>query len=141
MLPIKFNETSDYECMDVLGVEGVFTSLRIDEASLPEGFYKYSLREGEKEFVAEICKNVMVNHAGDFITKQEFDLGPDRCKALEPDDWGFTDEFFDFESYFGCKLSLDCQINKANAKKEAQMGGNSKEKQQERVEPEKDELL
>lgn len=131
MVPIKFNETADYEKMDILGVEGVFTSIRIDENSLPEGFYKYSLREGGDEFIGEISKNIMVNHAGDFITKEQIDLGPDRCRRLESDDWGFNDEPFDFEAYFGCKLSLDCQINKANAKKEAQMGGNAKEKQSE----------
>lgn len=141
MKSIKFNETSDYQMMEVLDVEGVFTNLRIDEQTLPEGFYKYSLREGEEEFIAAIEKNVAVNHAGDFITKQEIDLGPEGYKDLKPDDWGFTDKDFEFETYFGCKLSLDCQIDNANAKKEAQMGGNSKEKQQAHDEPEKDELL
>ncbi len=141
MEPIKFNATSDYQYMNINDIEGVFTNLRIDEKSLPEGYYKYSLREGGDEFIGEISKNVMVNHAGDFITKQEVDLGPDRCKVLEPDDWGFTDKDFEFEAFFGCKLSLDCQIDIANAKKEAQLGGNSKEKQQEHDEPEKDELL
>ena len=58
MVPIKFNSTSDYQHMDVLGVDGVFTNLRIDEKTLPDGFYKYSLREGEEEYFATIEKNV-----------------------------------------------------------------------------------
>lgn len=131
MVPVKFNETTDYQYMDVLGVEGVFSNLRIDRNSLPEGFHRYSLREGEEEFIAEIQKDVMVNHAGDFITKEEINLGPDGYKALSPDDWGFTDKPFDFESYFGCKLSLDCQIKQANAKKDAQLGVKANERQQE----------
>lgn len=131
MVPIKFNETSDYQTMEVLGVEGVFTNLRIDEKTLPEGFFKYSLRSGDDGLIGEVCQNVMVDHAGDFITKKQLDLGPDISKVLGPDEWGFTDEPFEFESYFGYKLSLDCQIDNANVKKEAQMGGNAPEKQQE----------
>lgn len=145
MKPIKFNETSDYQRMEVLGIDGVFTNLRIDENTLPEGFYKYSLRHGDDGDFCSISKNITVNHAGDFITKNPIpQVEKEECD-IGLDDWGFTedeyDKEFDFESYFGYKLSLDCQIDNANAKKEAQMGGNTKEKQPVHDDPEKEELL
>ena len=126
MKPIKFNDTSDYQSMEILGVEGVFTNLRIDEKTLPEGFYKYSLREGEEEFIGQINTHVGVNHAGDFITKKPVDLGPDGSRDLGPDDWGFTGQSVNFEKYFGVKYSIDCQISQAEAKRTEQLSRDPK---------------
>lgn len=120
MEAIRFNDTSDYQHIEVLGTEGVFTSLRIQRESLPEGFHKYSLREGEEELFGQVANEVIVNHAGDLITKKPLDLGPKGAKDLSVDDWGFTDQAFHFETYFGQKLSIDCQIAAAEAKREAQ---------------------
>lgn len=123
MKPIKFNDTSDYQYLEVLDVEGVFTPLRIQRDTLPEGFHKYSLREGDESFIGQVAKDVMVNHAGDFITKKPLDLGSTGARQLSEDDWGFTDKSFDFEGFFGVKRSLDCQIADANTKRDAQAGG------------------
>ena len=123
MKPIKFNDTSDYQYLEVLGAEGVFTPLRIQRDTLPEGFHKYSFREGDVSFIAQIEKEVMVNHAGDYITKKPMDLGLEGVRQLGEDDWSFTDQPFDFEAFFGVKRSLDCQIADANAKRDAQTGG------------------
>lgn len=120
MKPINFKDTSDYQYMEVLGVEGVFSNLRIQRDSLPEGFYKYALREGEDSLCCQVAEEIMVNHAGDFITKEPLDLGPDKDRTLSEDDWGFTDQKFDFEGFFGAKRSLSCQIADAEAKREGQ---------------------
>lgn len=121
MKPIKFNDTADYQFMDVCGTTGVFTNMRINRESLPEGFHKYSLRSGEEEFICQICNEVMVDHAGDFITKEPIDLGPEGFKALSSEDWGFTGEAVDFEAYFGKKYSIDCQIEQAEAKRQEKL--------------------
>lgn len=120
MEAIRFNDTSDYQHIEVFGTEGVFTPLRIQRESLPEGFHKYSLRGGEDELFCQVANEVMVNHAGDLITKKPLDLGLKGSKDLSEDDWGFTDQPFRFEEHFGCKLSVDCQIAEAEAKREAQ---------------------
>ena len=39
---ISYNDTANYEFMEVLGVTGAFTSLRIARDTLPDGFFKYS---------------------------------------------------------------------------------------------------
>lgn len=123
MKPVKFNDTSDYQHMEVLGVEGVFTPLRIQRDSLPAGFHKYSLREGEDTLCGQVANDVMVNHAGDFITKEPLELATAGSRDLGADDWGFTEKPFQFESYFGQKRSLDCQIADATSKRDAQVGG------------------
>ena len=38
MKAINFNDTADYQFMEILGVQGVFTPLRINRETLPEGF-------------------------------------------------------------------------------------------------------
>lgn len=123
MKPVKFNDTSDYQHMEVLGVEGVFTPLRIQRDTLPAGFHKYSLREGEDTLCCQVANEIMVNHAGDFISKEPLALGKDGARDLSEDDWGFTEKPFQFESYFGQKRSLDCQIADASSKREALAGG------------------
>lgn len=128
MKSIKFNDTSDYQFMEILGVEGVFTNLRIDRETLPEGFHRYSLRSGEEELVSQICNEVWVNHAGDFITRTPVELGPEGKKALTPDDWGFTGRDLDFEAYFGMKYSIDCQIQQAEEKRTEQLNKGPKSK-------------
>lgn len=122
MKPVKFNDTSKYEFIEALGVEGAFTSQRIERDTLPEGFYKYSFREGETEMLGAVSDEVIADHAGDFITKKPLDLGPEGTKDLGAGDWRWSQRNFDFEAFFGQKLSIDCQIANADAKRLAQMG-------------------
>lgn len=123
MKPVDFKDTSDYQYLEVFGVEGVFSNLRIQRDSLPNGFHKYSLRGGENALYCQIACDIMVDHAGDFITKEPLDLGQDNSRDLNEADWHFTDKSFDFEKFFGVKRSLNCQIADATAKRDAQTGG------------------
>ena len=100
MFPEKYFLISDYQSMEVLGVNGLFTNLRVDASSLPEGFHKYSIREGEEDPFASVKKDVLVNHMGDFICKQELDLqGQESRDLLE--DYCFTDDPVDLDGFFG----------------------------------------
>ena len=137
MESIKFNDTSDYTYVDVLGVEGAFTPLRIQRESLPEGFYKYSFRSGENELIEGIGNEVLADHAGDFVTKKPIPLDKDGSRSLRSDEWRFSQRNFDFESYFGQKLSIDCQISIADAKRARQMGESREERANDRLSPRK----
>lgn len=124
MKAVRFHDTSDYQYLSVKGIEGVFTPLRIRRDSLPEGFNKYSFRDGENSFLGSVAKDILVNHAGDFITKQSLDLGPDGELPLGEEDVLFQDKTFDFEEYFGVKLSIDRQIEMAEEKRNGQISPN-----------------
>ena len=100
MYPEKYFLIPDYQSMELLGVKGLFTNLRVDRESLPEGFYKYSLRSGDDGWFSSVENNVPVNHMGDFICKQELDLNnQDEYETF--DDYGFTDDEVDLDAFFG----------------------------------------
>ena len=123
MKPVNFKDTSDYQYMEMFGVEGVFSNLRIQRDSLPSGFHKYALRGGENALYSQVARDIMVDHAGDFVAKEPLDLGPDNIRDLNEADWRFTDKPFEFEKFFGVKRSLNCQIADATAKRDEQAGG------------------
>ena len=105
MFPEKYFLISDFQSMELLGVKGLFTNLRVERSSLPEGFFKYSLREGEDDFLSSVKSDVLVNHMGDFICKQELDLnGQDEYDLLG--DYSFTDDPVDLDAFFGEDIKL-----------------------------------
>lgn len=103
MYPIKYYLNTDYQEMEVLGVKGLFTNLRVERDSLPEGFYKYSLREDDEEYFSSVENDVLVNHSGDFICKSELSLGEDGCKDIG-EDYNFTDEPVNLDEFFGVDI-------------------------------------
>ena len=65
-----------FEKMVICGVEGLFTSLRVDKDTIPSGWNKYSVRhsdEGDAWFCT-LEKFVWANHFGDFITKDKIEM-------------------------------------------------------------------
>lgn len=103
MYPEKYFLISDYQSMELLGVNGLFTNFRVDSSSLPEGFYKYSLREGEDDPFSSVKGDVLVNHMGDFICKEELDLnGQDELDLFG--DYSFTGEEVDLDAFFGVNI-------------------------------------
>lgn len=63
------------EVVEVLGQTALFTNGRVTEQELPDGLYRYDLREGENLAFATIERNVAVNHAGTILTKAPLDFG------------------------------------------------------------------
>lgn len=103
MYPIKYYLNTDYQEMELLGVTGLFTNMRIERESLPEGFFKYSLREGDEEFFSTDESAVLVNHAGDFICKEQIDFGGADYKDLG-ENYTFTDNPVKLDEFFGVDI-------------------------------------
>ena len=103
MESIKFNDTSEYKYLNVLGVDGVFTTSSIDGSTLPDGFYKYALHGNNASSFNQISNNTLPNHVGDFICKEPIELGPTQTKAFTVYDWSYqSNKEFDFKAYFDC---------------------------------------
>ena len=103
MFPEKYFLISDYQSVKLLGVDGLFTNYRVDVNSLPEGFYKYSLRDVEDDFLSSVKRSVLFNHMGDFICKKELDLkGQDELDLCG--DYDFTGEDIDLNEFFGVDI-------------------------------------
>lgn len=71
MTPININEIKYFDLYNIHGVNVLVTSLRVDKESIPEGYYKYSIRHSDED-CGEMCtieKQVVVNHHSDVISK------------------------------------------------------------------------
>ena len=103
MLRVDAKETC-WEKVEVLGREGLFTCLRVDRNTVPEGWYMYEVRhddecQGEP---VEIALWVMVNHWGTLLVKEPFDLEKSQitnnaylCIDQE-EDWNYLGENYSF---------------------------------------------
>lgn len=92
MQPINANETS-YERFEILGREALFTDLRIDRKTLPNGLYAYDLRDCDdcSGDPCEVKSFVLVNHWGTVIVKEPIE-GADDGVLLDDDDYNYLGE-------------------------------------------------
>ena len=92
MKPINADET-DYERFEVLGRDALFTNLRIDRKSLPDGLYAYDLRDSDDcdGTPSELKSFVMVNHWGTVIVKEPIG-GADEGIVLNDEDFNYLGE-------------------------------------------------
>ncbi len=69
MKPMNANE-ADYEEFEILGREALFTNMRIDRNTLPDGLYAYDLRYECNGEPNELKSFVLVNHWGTVVVKE-----------------------------------------------------------------------
>ena len=92
MKPINAND-ADYERFEILGHDALFTSLRIDRKTLPNGLYAYDLRDCD-DCTGDPCqlKNfVMVNHWGTVVVREPIE-GAEKGVDLNRNDYNYLGE-------------------------------------------------
>lgn len=87
MKPMNANE-ADYEEFEILGREALFTNMRIDRNTLPDGLYAYDLRDECDGEPCELKSFVLVNHWGTVVVKEPVE-GADGGVELTLDDCNF----------------------------------------------------
>lgn len=82
MQPVDFKNIK-FEPITICGIEGMFTSLRVDKSTIANGYNKYSIRHSDEddEWFCTLEKFVWANHFGDFITKEDIHI--DDCIYIE----------------------------------------------------------
>lgn len=109
--------------MTLLGVEGVFSTARIQESTLPKEFHRYELSAGRGCRFGTVQKKRVMRHAGDFISRDALPLGDSGKITLTEADWILDcGRKFDFESFWDYKLSINKQIANATYKRDLAMG-------------------
>lgn len=73
------------EVVEVLGQTALFTNGRVTEQELPEGLYKYDLREGENIAFATVEPYVRSDHAGTILVKAPLSFGSEGYIAFDDD--------------------------------------------------------
>ncbi len=99
MKPINANE-ADYEKFEILSHDALFTNMRIDRKTLPEGLYAYDLRDCDScsGDPSELKSYVMVNHWGTVITKEPIE-GADDGIVLNERDYNYLGEDMTIEEF------------------------------------------
>ncbi|MCM1218738.1 MAG: hypothetical protein NC548_29995 [Lachnospiraceae bacterium] len=81
-----------YELMEIDGRPVLFTNLRLDRDTVPEGLFCYDVRDSDNldGSFAQIATFVGVNHWGTILCREPFQL--DGAGGYYPEDWSFLGE-------------------------------------------------
>lgn len=84
-----------YELMEIDGRPILFTYLRLDRDTVPEGLFCYDVRDSDDldGSFAQIAPFVRVNHWGTILCREPFQL--DGAGSYYPEDWSFLGESMD----------------------------------------------
>ena len=100
-------DSERYELIDIYGQKALFSAGRIHDSDVPDGMYRYDLREGDglNTYFGSIEPTVLFDHAGSIITKEPIDFGTDGYIELdydtEPNFLGEEMTVEEFEAYGG----------------------------------------
>lgn len=81
-----------YMLAEIDGKPVLFTNMRLDRDTVPEGIFCYDIRDSDDMdgSFAEVKPFVMVNHWGTILCREPFPL--DEHGSYYPDDWGLFDQ-------------------------------------------------
>lgn len=81
-----------YELAEIDDRLVLFTNMRLDRDTVPEGLSCYDVRDSDHldGSMAEVKPFVLVNHWGTILSKEPFPL--DECGSYYPDDWNYLGE-------------------------------------------------
>lgn len=80
--------TERFEEMRFQGTHALFSPMRIDLKSVPEGLHRYELRHDDdgKGDPCQLAKGIMVNHYGSILTNEPLQLPASGYLDFEPED-------------------------------------------------------
>ena len=84
-MKIKYDEIFPAEIVEVQGKPYMFTNLRVDRGSIPEGLYAYDVGDDCDGCFWKIQRFVLVNHWATIIGKEPVDLDEFGQYACPPD--------------------------------------------------------
>ena len=88
-------KNEEFEEVELLGIIALFTELRIDKSSIPEGMFCYSLRHGDDDsFPSTVENSVVVNYYGAILTTEKLNLGTANSLPVGYDNFGYTGKKF-----------------------------------------------
>ena len=87
------NET--WEVVELKGRECLFSVLRIDRATIPEGCFMYELADDCDGIPCRMRAGILVNHFGTIVTNEPFEPDEGDTVWLGEEDFAFLDERVD----------------------------------------------
>ena len=83
--------TEDFQEATLLGKPALFTPIRIDRATVPQGYHLYEVRHDDEcqGDAVQVAHNIYVNHWGSLIMQDELAM-PDGFLDIEPEDLNYS---------------------------------------------------
>lgn len=84
----RFNAIEeDFEEVTIFDKPALFTPLRIERDTVPRGYFSYEVRHDDDGMgdAVQLARNIIVNHWGTLITRDEIKLPSDGFLDIEPD--------------------------------------------------------
>ncbi len=90
----------EFDEIELMDRTGIFTELRVDKSTIPDGVYCYELRHGDDDsFPAELEENVSVNYFGAILMTEKLELDKEGKLPIEYQDFGYTGDKMNLESF------------------------------------------
>lgn len=85
-------QTERFEAVEILGIPGLFTTLRVSRDSVPPGMYLYEMQTSADDWGRPglLARSITVEHFGTVLTASPITLPENGYRDLEPGDF---DEF------------------------------------------------
>lgn len=83
---ISVCDDKQWEVVEVLGRKALFTNERVAPEDVPEGMYRYDLRDNGQGWFSSIEKSVKVNHAGTLLFTENIELNAGEYVAFADGD-------------------------------------------------------
>lgn len=103
--------TERFETMELFGKTVLFTDMRIDPDTVPDGLYLYGLRHGDDGNEPSTLEYwlVGVNHFGDVLSDKPFDLPVwnDPYLKIGDEDWRYLPDMITVREYFSIDKSKE----------------------------------
>ena len=98
--------TETFDVLEIFGKKVLFTCMRIDRKTVPNGLYVYDVRHDD-DCSGEICEiksYILVNHWGTIITDTPIKLDELwNCRLVEKEDYHYTGDSFHLKEFFDIK--------------------------------------
>lgn len=84
--------THDFEEVEIFEKPALFTCLRIDSGTVPNGIYKYEVRHDDdmQGIACRLGRRIVVNHWGTLLTREPIELDKDGFKTLTEEDLNYA---------------------------------------------------
>ena len=78
-----------YEAVEILGIPGLFTTLRVDRTTIPKGVYAYDMQTSEQDWSQPclLARHITVEHFGTVLTASPVPIPPNGYLNLSPGDF------------------------------------------------------
>lgn len=78
-----------FEAVEIVGIPGLFTTLRVDRATVPRGMYAYEMQTDETDWLQPhlLARHITVDHYGTVLTASPIQLPDGGYLDLKPGDF------------------------------------------------------